>query len=157
MNATISEVDSKFNNWQGLLALLHQAFEYQNDRINPPSSLHKLDVASISKKSQQEKLYLAWQEKELVGCVFIREQKDSMYVGKLAIKYGYQGLGIGKQLMTQAQNYAKSCGFNDLELQVRIELIENQQTFKRMGFVESGRTIHAGFSQPTSITMRKKI
>ncbi len=157
MNVTISEIDSSFNNWQELLTLLHEAFEYQNARINPPSSLHRLDVDSISEKAHEEKLYIAWHKTQLIGCVFIREQQDLMYVGKLAIKPGYQGLGIGKQLMAYAENYAKNCGFSELELQVRIELIENQQTFKRMGFVEIGHTTHVGFLEPTSVTMRKTI
>ena len=155
MGVTISEVDKGFSDWQALLDLLHEAFEFQNARINPPSSLYKLDVKSIAQKARDEKLFLAWQGKQLVGCVFARKQQDSVYIGKLAIKHEFQGLGIGKQLMAEAQGYAKDCGYREVELQVRIELIENQKTFTKMGFTETQRTTHAGFSQPTSVTMNK--
>ena len=45
----------------------------------------------------------------------------------------------------------------DLELQTRIELTENQATFGRMGFVKTAETAHEGFDRPTSITMRAKV
>jgi phosphinothricin acetyltransferase len=41
-----------------------------------------------------------------------------------------------------------------LELKTRVELVENQAAFARMGFVEIGQTSHAGFPNPTSVTMR---
>lgn len=157
MAVTITQVDEAFSDWQTLLSLLHQAFEYQNGRINPPSSLHRLDVKSIAQKAQQERLFLAWAGSQIIGCLFAKPCQDCVYVGKLAILKKWQGQGIGKRLMGQAISFAKREGYSELELQVRIELVENQAVFAAMGFIESNRTAHLGFDKPTSITMRKPI
>ncbi|WP_267905874.1 hypothetical protein [Marinomonas transparens] len=42
-------------------------------------------------------------------------------------------------------------------MEVRIELIENQQTFARFGFVKTAETSHAGYDRPTSVVMEKML
>jgi phosphinothricin acetyltransferase len=44
-----------------------------------------------------------------------------------------------------------------LELQVRIELVENQRIFSKYGFVETARTAHPGYDRVTEITMQKSL
>lgn len=44
-----------------------------------------------------------------------------------------------------------------LELETRIELLENHATFAALGFVRVTESAHPGFSRPTSITMRKPV
>lgn len=157
MSVEITIGHEAFDDWEYLLTLLHAAFEFQNARIDPPSSLHKLNAQALKQKSNSEKLFLAWQDESLVGCVFAREQPDSIYIGKLAVWPQQQGQGIGKSLMQAVEGFAKSREIEQLELQVRIELIENQQAFAAMGFVEVQRTAHLGYAMPTSVTMRKNI
>jgi phosphinothricin acetyltransferase len=44
-----------------------------------------------------------------------------------------------------------------LELQTRVELIENHKTFGALGFEKVAETAHPGYSRPTSITMQRSI
>ena len=46
-------------------------------------------------------------------------------------------------------------GHDRLELQVRIELVENQQAFAKMGFVKVSENCHPGYGCVTEITMQK--
>ncbi|SLN34598.1 hypothetical protein ROH8110_01726 [Roseovarius halotolerans] len=48
-------------------------------------------------------------------------------------------------------------GLSGLELETRIELTENHETFRRLGFVKSGEGAHKGFERSTYIIMRKNI
>ena len=52
---------------------------------------------------------------------------------------------------------ASDLGLPVLELQTRVELVENQAAFLAMGFVEVGRTAHKGYDRPTSITYRRAV
>ena len=75
--------------------------------------------------------------------------------GKLAVEPSLQGRGIGRALMAAAEAHALKAGKLSIELQTRVELVENHRTFERLGFRETARTAHAGYDRPTSLAMRK--
>lgn len=157
MSVEISQADSNFSDWPALLALLHRAFGFMDGRIAPPSSLHLLTRDSIADKSQAESLFLATKSGELLGCVFAAQQPDSLYIGKLAVHPEHQRKGIGRRLMDAVEHYAVSKDIDTLELNTRIELIENQSTFQSMGYHVTGEHSHEGFDRPTFISMRKTL
>ena len=157
MSLDITQADSSFTDWSSLLALLHEAFKYMDGRIDPPSSLHRLTTNTISLKAQRESLFLAKYSEELVGCVFAAPQAGSLYVGKLAVHPDHQRKGIGRCLMDVVERYAISQGVKVLELNSRIELTENHNTFKSMGYVVTAEHSHEGYDRPTFISMRKEL
>jgi GNAT superfamily N-acetyltransferase len=144
-----------FTDWHGLLALLHRAFAFMQGRIDPPSSLDRLDAAGIAAKAAAERCLLAFLDGRLVGCVFCAPRPDCLYVGKLAVDPALQRRGIGRALLARAEAEARALGLPALELQTRIELVENQRAFERLGFARTGETAHPGYERPTSVTMRK--
>ena len=147
----------RFSDWSGLLALLHAAYAYMDGRIDPPSSLLRMDAAELERKARAETLILAWHEAALIGCAFASERRDCMYMGKLAVAAAHRGRGIARRLMQAAEALARERGRAWLELETRIELTENHETFAALGFHETAETAHAGYARPTSITMRKAV
>jgi ribosomal protein S18 acetylase RimI-like enzyme len=137
--------------------MLHEAFAYMEKRIDPPSSLHRFTPASIAGKTKDETLFLATEGDELVGCVFARRQGDALYIGKLAVRTDRQGAGIGRRLMDAAERLARESGLPCMELETRIELVENHAAFAAMGFVKTAETSHQGYDRPTAVTMRKRL
>ncbi|TIV75630.1 MAG: GNAT family N-acetyltransferase, partial [Mesorhizobium sp.] len=87
--------------------------------------------------------------------VFALERARDFYVGKLAVEPELQSQGVGARLMQAVEDLARERGKDAIELQTRIELTANHAAFARLGFRETGRTAHAGYDRPTSITMRK--
>ncbi|MEM1162798.1 MAG: nucleotidyltransferase family protein, partial [Pseudomonadota bacterium] len=71
--------------FDGLLSLLHRAFAFMDRRIDPPSSLNRLDIPALREKVASETCYLAHLDGRLAGCVFCEERDDRLYVGKLAV------------------------------------------------------------------------
>ena len=157
MTIDVTVAPPQFRDWEGLLKLLHAAFAYQNDRIDPPSSLHRLDATAIAQKAKDERLLLAIEGGTVLGCIFARSQPDSVYVGKFAVLPERQGEGIGRRLMQAAEDFARDSGYSVLELETRIELTENHETFATMGFVKVAEHAHEGYDRPTSIAMRKSL
>lgn len=157
MTVEIRRAPREFCDWESVLKLLHAAFAYQNDRIDPPSSLHGFDAESIALKAKDEHLFLAVEDGELVGCIFAKPQPGSLYVGKLAVWPNRQGQGIGRRLMQAAEDFARQAGHAALELDTRVELTENHETFAALGFVKTAEHAHDGYSHTTFITMQKPL
>lgn len=151
----VTQLAPSFERWDALLSLIMRAFAPMDGVIDPPSSAHLLNAENLKQKAGQETVFLAMKDDRIVGCVFAAERPDDFYVGKLAVASGFQGQGIGKQLMQAVEALARSRNKPAIELQTRIELIANHATFARLGFRETERTAHKGYDRPTSITMRK--
>ena len=153
----IIQAPQAFSQWAGLLELLHAAFAYQNARIDPPSSLYQLDAQSLAQKSHEENLFLALANGELFGCAFAKVKPSCVYVGKFAVWPANQGQGIGRRLMQDVESFAQKTGKPVMELDTRIELLENHQTFAAFGFVKTAEHSHAGYTRTTFITMQKAL
>jgi len=138
-------------------SLILESFAYMDGRINPPSSALRLTAESMEADAAKGALLLAERNGALVGCVFAQRKDDALCIGKLAVRPELHGLGIGRKLVDAAREEARRRGIATLELQTRVELTENHATFAHMGFVKTGETAHAGFTKPTSITMRAPV
>jgi GNAT superfamily N-acetyltransferase len=143
--------------WSALHDLLHRTYAYMDTRIDPPSSLHRLTPEGLAQKAGDETLILALDNTQMVGCMFCRGEKPWLYVGKVAVEEDRQGQGIGGRLFAHAFELARREGFEGLELETRIELVENHQAFGNLGFVKVGEDAHEGYDQPTSIRMRASL
>ncbi len=140
--------------WPPILALLRQAFAYMDGRIDPPSSLRDLTPEALTRQARVGELWIIGAP---VACVFLTPKPGALYVGKLAVAESHRGQGLARRLIDRAETRAREMGLPALELQTRVELVENQATFVAMGFREVGRTAHEGFARPTSITYRRAV
>ena len=146
-----------FNEWAPLTQLLHEAFRYMEGRIDPPSSLESIGIEAFKKKAQDEILIVAHDDGKLVGCAFGALRNDCAYLSKVAVALTSRRQGITRSMFKAADEIARQHGKPFLELQTRIELIENQVTFGTLGFVKVAETAHPGYSRTTSITMRRRV
>lgn len=141
--------------WPAILRLIRAAFAYMDARIAPPSSMHSLTEAAIAAQATLGEVWVIGTPP--VACVFLTPQRDSLYVGKLAVALAARHKGLARRLIALAETRARALGLPALELQTRVELTENHAAFTAMGFAETGRTAHPGFASPTSITFRKAV
>lgn len=116
-----------------------------------------MDVAQLEEKAREEALILALEGQRLVGCGFASLREDCVYVGKLAVDATVRRRGVAGKIMEAAETIARAHGRAFLELETRIELIENHVTFAALGFAKVAESAHPGFDRPTSVTMRKPV
>ena len=140
--------------WPPILALLHEAFAYREGRIDPPSSLRDLTPEALTRQTETGEI---WVIGAPVACVFLTPKPGALYVGKLAVVASHRGQGLARRLIDLAEARARERGLPALELQTRVELVENQAAFLAMGFREVERTAHEGYERPTSITYRRAV
>ena len=141
--------------WPALLALIRQAFAGMEGRIDPPSSMHRLTPEGIARQAAEGEIWLIGAP--VLACVFLTPKPDALYVCKLAVSPAAQRQGHARALMAVAEERARALGFPALELQVRVELVENHATFAALGFRQTAATAHEGYDRPTSLTFRKPL
>ncbi|RXT16553.1 GNAT family N-acetyltransferase [Rhizobium leguminosarum] len=151
----IVRLDQTFTRWDELLTLILSAFASMNGRIDPPSSALELTAESLAEKARAEIGHIAIDGEKLIGCLFLRPEADCLYVGKLAVLPEVQGKGLGKRLLTTAEETAAALGLPALRLETRIELTDNHAVFAAWGFSRTAEEAHPGFAKTTFIEMRK--
>jgi len=153
----ITTSPKRFNEWAALIQLLHEAFRYMEGRIDPPTSLETMGIEAIKKKAQDEILIVAHDEGKLVGCAFAALRDDCVYLSKVAVALTGRRQGITRSMFKAAEEIAEQHGKPYLELQTRVELVENHLAFGALGFMKVAETAHPGYSRATSITMRRPV
>jgi N-acetylglutamate synthase-like GNAT family acetyltransferase len=76
----------------------------------------------------------------LQGCVYLEKRQDKMYLGMLTVSPLQQAKGIGKQLLIEAEKYAKEQRCYMIEMtviSVRSELIV---WYQKHGYKDTGET-----------------
>lgn len=76
----------------------------------------------------------------IVGSVYLKKENGGLYLGMLSVSPEAQGFGIGKQLMSAAETYAKENYYNSIHMTViniRHELIS---WYERQGYSNTGET-----------------
>jgi N-acetylglutamate synthase-like GNAT family acetyltransferase len=71
----------------------------------------------------------------VVGCVYIETRDDRSYLGLLSVQPARQGTGIGRQLVTVAENFARGSGARVMDLRVISARAEQLLPFyRRLGY-----------------------
>lgn len=144
-------VDSKSDFFE-VLRLIRSEFAYMDGRIDPPSSMHRLTAEDLARSGE------VWaMGHPPVACMVLTPKDDFLYLGKLAVAGDQRGKGLARRLTDHAIARAQALGLPAVELQTRVELVENQDAFRALGFTETGRTAHPGHDRPTSVTFRKPV
>lgn len=140
-----------------LLALIQVAFARYRGRIDPPSSAEHKTIEIVRAELETSDARVAEFEDRVVGCVFFRAQGDAMYLDRLAVRPEFQRLGIANALLAEVECAARERGLTALSLSVRIPLVELQRFYLKRGFEVTGTATHAGYTEPTTLRLRKPL
>ncbi len=146
--------------WPALLALIQTEFAGMEGRIDPPSSMHALTPEAIAAQARTGEVWVLGHPPlghPPVACVFLTTKHDALYIGKLAVAATHRRQGLARKLITLAETRARALDLPALELQTRVELTENHATFRALGFTETARSAHPGFTRPTTLTFRRPL
>ena len=135
-----------------VLPLLHHTFAGMEGRIDPPSSLHRLDLVTLTDQATTGEVWGLGDPLDAVAVFTV--QRDALYLGKIASRR--PGRGHARALIGAAEARARALGLPRLRLQTRVELVENHATFAALGFAKVGETAHVGYDRPTSLTYERE-
>lgn len=78
-------------------------------------------------------------EQQSIACVNLQQHDSKIYLGMFGVLPHLQGVGIGKQLLQAAEEYALQASCNTIYMSVislRTELID---WYKRHGYIDTGK------------------
>jgi GNAT superfamily N-acetyltransferase len=139
--------------WDALLALIKRAFAGMEGRIDPPSSLNNVTAQDLA--SYAGEVWVIGQPPR--ACMVLTPKPHALHLGRLSVDPPYQRKGYAHILINHAESRARALGLPVLELQSRIELVENHAIFFALGFKQVGATTHPGFAMPTSLVFTKQV
>ncbi|MBM5573265.1 GNAT family N-acetyltransferase [Deefgea sp. CFH1-16] len=123
----------------------HEAALISGDRTN---------CEQIKKLFQpQSAILLLCEDTEIVACVHVERRDEAAYIGMLSTDPLCQAQGIGKQMLTSAEQYAVANFKSDvLKISVLSSRPELQAFYERRGYLLSGHVedypVAAGVGQP---------
>lgn len=76
----------------------------------------------------------------ILGCVYLHQYDDVMYLGMLSVDPLSQALGIGKKILAGADEYALQKNCRSVEMNVISKRKELIAWYQKYGYHDSGRT-----------------
>ena len=83
----------------------------------------------------------------MVGTIVQYETEHGFYIDAVAALPRMQGKGIGRALLTFAEDEARRLGFNSIYLCTNSKMTENQVFYPRIGYVEYDRRHDGGYDR----------
>ncbi|OAN69978.1 acetyltransferase [Sulfitobacter sp. EhC04] len=136
-----------------ILDLIRTCFAPMEGRIDPPSSMLRMTLTGLQQEAATSEIWSLGTPS--LSCVILTPRPQALYLGKLAVHPAARRQGHARRLLDHAEARARSLRLPAVELQSRVELVENHALFAAAGYAEIARTAHPGYAQPTSITFRK--
>lgn len=141
------------------VAVIHRAFATLAGRIDPPSAALKETPETLAARFERGgAVFVAYLDGKIVGAVCADPKSDgSIYLDRLAVDPARVGEGIARALVRAVEEFARNQGRDRVTLGVRLLLTDNIALFQHLGYAETGRKAHPGFSEPTSMDLAKTV
>ena len=137
------------------LDLIKSSFAFMAGLIDPPSSVERLTLKKLKTMAEVGRVLVIG--KPVIACVVATPLPHALYLGKIAVDPSMRGQGLVRALIEECEALAEDLGKNCLELQVRIELVQNEKMFAKLGFIKVSDDCHLGYDRVTEITMQKPV
>ncbi len=146
---TLSDADA-------VAALIREAFAAQAVATDPlPSALLVTAADVTAHLARGGGGAVALVDGVMAGSVLWEEKDGGLYVSRVGVAPSSRRQGIARALVAAAEAAAREMRLPRVHLATRLVLADNRRLFAACGFVETERTAHPGYAEPTSVTMVK--
>ena len=83
----------------------------------------------------------------LGGVVVLEDLPDALQVENIAVRPERQGRGLGRHLLSFADDEARRRGYGAAILDTNVHMTENVERYPKLGYVEVGRGHEHGFDR----------
>ena len=94
----------------------------------------------IAHPAPGETLLIAEEDQVVVGFIHVRtvtdyfSQEQIAHVSDVVVATAFEGQGIGKALMSAAEEWARRCGYPMIQLHVLVDNVRAQAMYERLGY-----------------------
>ena len=131
------KVGELFREYTCMLVELDPEFQKSLDEQNYDEELEQLEDKYGLPGGR---LYLAWQDGELAGCVGMKQLDEKTgELKRLYVRPAFRGQRLGRKLVERIIEDARSLGYRRLMLDTMPELVSARRMYENMGFVVTER------------------
>jgi GNAT superfamily N-acetyltransferase len=94
-----------------------------------------------------DKVWVIEDDGELAGVVVLEDTPDALQVENVAVRPESQGRGLGRALLSFADDEGRRRGYGAVILYTNVHMTENVERYPRLGYVEVGRGHEHGFDR----------
>jgi ribosomal protein S18 acetylase RimI-like enzyme len=138
-----------------VLAVILAAFGPYRGSLVPESSALAETIDTVAAKIARGGAVVVERDGRMLAATLYEPLDGSLYIGRLAVRPEARRIGVAALLVEAVEGIARAGGIPRLTLGVRLALADNIRLFTRLGFRETGREAHPGFTEPTSMNMEK--
>ena len=84
---------------------------------------------------------------EILGLIVLIDEGDALLVENIAVRPSSRGQGVGRAMLTHADNTATRLGLGELRLYTHSAMTENIALYSRLGWQETHRRTERGFQR----------
>ena len=95
----------------------------------------------------RHRVFVALDGESVIGVVVLIRKQDGILLDNIAVHPASHGLGIGRRLLTFAENWCRDNGFATVELYTHEKMTENIVMYLRYGYCETARREESGFQR----------
>lgn len=117
-----------------IVCLINAAFEVERFFLDSD----RIAIHEVRTRLTTGRFILAEEDGALIGCVYIEPRSDRAYLGLLSVDPARQRRGIGKSLMTAAENHCRAAGCCFMDLKIVNLRQELPGFYRKLGYVETG-------------------
>ena len=117
-----------------VVVLINRAFEVER----PFFTTERIDLAETLEHFAKGTFLLAEDGTTMAGCNYVELRGDSGYFGLLSIDPGYQGRGLGRKLVEQAEDFCRRAGCSQMQIRVLNHRTELPPFYEKLGYHVAG-------------------
>jgi len=126
---TASEADA-----EELVPLINRAFKIELQYFDT----ERIDLAETLEHLKKGTFLLAESEGRLAGCNYVELRAEAGYFGLLSVDPAYQGRGLGKTLVEQAEDFCRRAGCGLMQIRVLNHRTELPPFYEKIGYGLAG-------------------
>ena len=119
---------------EAIVLLINRAFEVES----PFFTTKRIDLVETLEHFKKGAFILAEEEGAIAGCNYVELRDDSGYFGLLSIDPSYQGLGLGRKLVEQAEESCRREGRPLMRIRVLNHRTELPPFYEKLGYHIAG-------------------
>ncbi|RYB92966.1 N-acetyltransferase [Nocardioides oleivorans] len=104
------------------------------------------DYASALSSGDVE-AWVAVADAAVVGFLLLVPEEDGLLLDNVAVRPSHHGRGTGRLLLSHAELRAQALGLARIRLYTHVTMVENQQLYARLGYVETHRATERGLTR----------
>lgn len=119
---------------EALARLVNAAFVVEQPFIEG----ERIDAAGVREYMEKGKFLVAEGTAGLAGCVYLEQRGERGYLGLLGVAPARQGMGLGRKLMSAAENYFRAAGCRGIDLRIISPRTPLPGFYEHMGYRQTG-------------------